>query len=104
MRMAVLPVSITTPLLIIIFLILVPRPPRDRFLRDSADRCCPSHPRDFLHGPPTRAGTSGSGRWVVRRPETMEDTMSSTIQITFDARDPRALSQFWRDEIGRAHV
>src|SRR5699024_7139968 len=59
--------------------------------------------RDFLHGPPTRAGTSGSGRWVVRRPETMEDTMSSTIQITFDARDPRALSQFWRDVLGYVH-
>src|SRR5690625_7448200 len=33
----------------------------------------------------------------------MEDTMSSTIQITFDARDPRALSQFWRDVLGYVH-
>src|SRR5690625_7762570 len=29
--------------------------------------------------------------------------MSSTIQITFDARDPRALSQFWRDVLGYVH-
>ncbi|GAB2603659.1 VOC family protein [Pseudactinotalea suaedae] len=29
--------------------------------------------------------------------------MSSTIQITFDARDPRVLSTFWRDVLGYVH-
>ena len=29
--------------------------------------------------------------------------MSRHIQITFDARDPRALSCFWRDALGYAH-
>lgn len=29
--------------------------------------------------------------------------MSSTIQITFDARDPRLLSIFWRDVLGYVH-
>ncbi|MFC7375130.1 VOC family protein [Brachybacterium sp. GCM10030268] len=29
--------------------------------------------------------------------------MSSTIQITIDARDPRALSTFWRDVLGYVH-
>lgn len=29
--------------------------------------------------------------------------MSSIIQITFDARDPRALSLFWRDVLGYIH-
>lgn len=29
--------------------------------------------------------------------------MSSTIQITFDARDPRSLSIFWREAIGYVH-
>lgn len=29
--------------------------------------------------------------------------MSSTIQITFDARDPRMLSIFWRDVLGYVH-
>lgn len=29
--------------------------------------------------------------------------MSSTIQITFDARDPRTLSLFWRDVLGYVH-
>ena len=29
--------------------------------------------------------------------------MSSTIQITFDARDPRTLSRFWRDVLGYVH-
>lgn len=29
--------------------------------------------------------------------------MSSTIQITFDARDPRSLSTFWRDVLGYVH-
>ncbi|MGO1173856.1 MAG: VOC family protein [Actinomycetaceae bacterium] len=29
--------------------------------------------------------------------------MSSTIQVTFDARDPRALSIFWRDVLGYVH-
>lgn len=29
--------------------------------------------------------------------------MSSTIQITFDAHDPRSLSTFWRDVLGYVH-
>lgn len=29
--------------------------------------------------------------------------MSRDIQITFDARDPRALSTFWRDALGYIH-
>lgn len=29
--------------------------------------------------------------------------MSRSIQITFDARDPRALSLFWRDVLGYVH-
>lgn len=29
--------------------------------------------------------------------------MSSTIQITFDAHDPRGLSIFWRDVLGYVH-
>ncbi|MGC0249161.1 VOC family protein [Pseudactinotalea sp. Z1748] len=29
--------------------------------------------------------------------------MSATIQVTFDARDPRALSIFWRDVLGYTH-
>ena len=29
--------------------------------------------------------------------------MSRTIQVTFDARDPRALSCFWRDVLGYVH-
>lgn len=29
--------------------------------------------------------------------------MSRDIQITFDARDPRALSTFWRDVLGYVH-
>ena len=29
--------------------------------------------------------------------------MSRTVQITFDARDPRALSSFWRDALGYVH-
>jgi hypothetical protein len=29
--------------------------------------------------------------------------MSRTIQVTFDARDPRALSSFWRDALGYVH-
>jgi hypothetical protein len=29
--------------------------------------------------------------------------MSSAIQVTFDARDPRALSSFWRDVLGYVH-
>jgi hypothetical protein len=29
--------------------------------------------------------------------------MSRTIQVTFDARDPRALSRFWRDVLGYVH-
>jgi catechol 2,3-dioxygenase-like lactoylglutathione lyase family enzyme len=29
--------------------------------------------------------------------------MSRQIQITFDARDPRALSTFWRDVLGYVH-
>lgn len=29
--------------------------------------------------------------------------MSSEIQVTFDARDPRALSSFWRDVLGYVH-
>ncbi|GAA3240686.1 VOC family protein [Pseudonocardia petroleophila] len=29
--------------------------------------------------------------------------MSRDIQITFDARDPRALSTFWRDALGYVH-
>ena len=29
--------------------------------------------------------------------------MSSTIQITFDAHDPRSLSIFWRDVVGYVH-
>ena len=29
--------------------------------------------------------------------------MSRTVQITFDARDPRALSTFWRDALGYVH-
>ena len=29
--------------------------------------------------------------------------MSRHVQITFDARDPRALSSFWRDTLGYVH-
>lgn len=29
--------------------------------------------------------------------------MSRTVQITFDAHDPRALSTFWRDVLGYVH-
>jgi hypothetical protein len=29
--------------------------------------------------------------------------MSRTVQITFDAHDPRALSSFWRDALGYVH-
>ncbi len=29
--------------------------------------------------------------------------MSRTIQVTFDAADPRALSRFWRDALGYVH-
>ncbi|KAA1415920.1 VOC family protein [Nocardioides humilatus] len=29
--------------------------------------------------------------------------MSRTVQITFDARDPRGLSTFWRDALGYVH-
>ena len=29
--------------------------------------------------------------------------MSRTVQITFDAHDPRALSTFWRDALGYVH-
>src|SRR5690349_6691922 len=29
--------------------------------------------------------------------------MSRTIQVTFDAHDPRALSTFWRDVLGYVH-
>ena len=29
--------------------------------------------------------------------------MSRTVQVTFDARDPRALSCFWRDALGYVH-
>ncbi|MEU3725960.1 VOC family protein [Streptomyces sp. NPDC031705] len=29
--------------------------------------------------------------------------MSRQVQITFDARDPRALSSFWRDALGYVH-
>lgn len=29
--------------------------------------------------------------------------MSRHIQVTFDARDPRALSSFWRDVLGYVH-
>ena len=29
--------------------------------------------------------------------------MSRTIQVTFDAHDPRALSTFWRDALGYVH-
>ena len=29
--------------------------------------------------------------------------MSRTIQVTFDAHDPRALSSFWRDALGYVH-
>lgn len=29
--------------------------------------------------------------------------MSSTVQITFDAHDPRRLSAFWRDVLGYVH-
>ena len=29
--------------------------------------------------------------------------MSRHIQVTFDARDPRALSSFWRDALGYVH-
>ena len=29
--------------------------------------------------------------------------MSRTVQITFDAQDPRALSCFWRDALGYVH-
>lgn len=29
--------------------------------------------------------------------------MSSTIQVTFDARDPRSLSQFWKEVLGYVH-
>ncbi|MBW9205046.1 VOC family protein [Mumia sp. zg.B53] len=29
--------------------------------------------------------------------------MSRQIQVTFDARDPRALSTFWRDALGYVH-
>ncbi len=33
----------------------------------------------------------------------MDDTTSRQVQVTFDARDPRALSSFWRDVLGYAH-
>lgn len=29
--------------------------------------------------------------------------MSTTVQITFDAHDPRGLSRFWRDTMGYVH-
>lgn len=29
--------------------------------------------------------------------------MSRTVQVTFDAHDPRALSSFWRDALGYVH-
>ncbi|NJP67470.1 VOC family protein [Streptomyces spiramenti] len=29
--------------------------------------------------------------------------MSNEVQVTFDARDPRALSSFWRDVLGYVH-
>jgi len=29
--------------------------------------------------------------------------MSRTVQVTFDAHDPRALSSFWRDVLGYVH-
>jgi hypothetical protein len=29
--------------------------------------------------------------------------MSATVQITFDAHDPRALSQFWKEVLGYVH-
>jgi hypothetical protein len=29
--------------------------------------------------------------------------MSRTVQVTFDAHDPRALSTFWRDALGYVH-
>jgi hypothetical protein len=29
--------------------------------------------------------------------------MSRHIQVTFDARDPQALSSFWRDVLGYVH-
>ncbi|WP_114853681.1 VOC family protein [Brachybacterium sp. YJGR34] len=29
--------------------------------------------------------------------------MSATVQITFDARDPRALSRFWKEVMGYVH-
>ncbi|MEV0675114.1 VOC family protein [Actinosynnema sp. NPDC050436] len=29
--------------------------------------------------------------------------MSRQVQVTFDARDPRALSSFWRDALGYVH-
>jgi hypothetical protein len=29
--------------------------------------------------------------------------MSATVQITFDARDPRALSMFWKEVLGYVH-
>ncbi|GAA1489142.1 VOC family protein [Brachybacterium sacelli] len=29
--------------------------------------------------------------------------MSSTIQVTFDAHDPRSLSQFWKEVLGYVH-
>ncbi|WP_435737507.1 VOC family protein [Cellulosimicrobium sp. PMB13] len=29
--------------------------------------------------------------------------MSSTVQVTFDARDPRALSTFWKEVLGYVH-
>ena len=31
------------------------------------------------------------------------DPMSHHIQVTFDARDPQALSAFWRDALGYVH-
>ncbi|MBD8078508.1 VOC family protein [Cellulosimicrobium arenosum] len=29
--------------------------------------------------------------------------MSSTVQVTFDARDPRSLSMFWKEVLGYVH-
>jgi catechol 2,3-dioxygenase-like lactoylglutathione lyase family enzyme len=33
----------------------------------------------------------------------MDATTSRQVQVTFDARDPRALSTFWRDVLGYVH-
>ncbi len=33
----------------------------------------------------------------------MDATPSRQVQVTFDARDPRALSTFWRDVLGYVH-